>query len=181
MNIVLRITFVSIFGLLLSSCGTNKTAAEALTENDFRNNVYREIVNDESKFMEFMEVAHANPPADMWLLKDHMQMMESGKIQEIMKNNPEMKEEMQKMRQEKMEKAPKMQQKMEQKMQNKMKKKMMNDPEIRKAMMQEMHQKMKSNPEMADKMMDQMIQFLHENPELMEKMKAKMKAHQDKM
>ena len=88
MNIVLRITFVSIFGLLLSSCGTNKTAAEALTENDFRNNVYREIVNDQSKFMEFMEVAHANPPADMWLLKDHMQMMENGKIQEIMKNNP---------------------------------------------------------------------------------------------
>src|SRR6056297_3320339 len=157
MNTVLRITFVSIFGLLLSSCGTNKTAAEALAENDFRNNVYREIVNDESKFMEFMEVAHANPPADMWLLKDHMEMMESGKIQEIMKNNPEMKEKMQKMKQEKMAKAPKMQQKMEQKMEQKMQKKMkgkmMNDPEMRKAMMQEMHQKMKSNPEMADKMM----------------------------
>lgn len=177
MNTVLRLTFVSIFGLLLSSCGTNKTAAEALAENDFRNNVYREIVNDQSKFMEFMEVAHANPPADMWLLKDHMQMMENGKIQEIMKNNPEMKEQMQKMKQEKMEKAPKMQQKMEQKMQNKM----MNNPEMRMAMIQEMHQKMKSNPQMADKMMDQMIQFLHENPELMEKMKAKMKAHQDKM
>ncbi|OEY72767.1 hypothetical protein [Salegentibacter salarius] len=177
MNTVLRITFVSIFGLLLSSCGTNKTAAEALTENDFRNNVYREIVNDQSKFMEFMEVAHANPPADMWLLKDHMQMMENGKIQEIMKNNPEMKEQMQKMKQEKMEKAPKMQQKMQKKMKNKM----MNNPEMRMAMMQEMHQKMKSNPQMADKMMDQMIQFLHENPELMEKMKAKMKAHQDKM
>jgi len=177
MKTVLRITFVSIFGLLLSSCGTNKTAAEALTENDFRNNVYREIVNDESKFMEFMEVAHANPPADMWLLKEHMQMMENGKIQEIMKDNPEMKEQMQKMKQEKMEKHPKMQQKM----QKKMKKKMMNDPEMRKAMMQEMHQRMKSNPEMAEKMMDQMIQFLHENPELMEKMKAKMKAHEDKM
>ena len=177
MKTVLRITFVSIFGVLLSSCGTNKTAAEALTENDFRNNVYREIVNDESKFMEFMEVAHANPPADMWLLKEHMQMMENGKIQEIMKDNPEMKEQMQKMKQEKMEKHPKMQQKM----QKKMKKKMMNDPEMRKAMMQEMHQRMKSNPEMAEKMMDQMIQFLHENPELMEKMKAKMKAHEDKM
>ena len=181
MNTVLRIAFVSIFGLLLSSCGTNKTAAEALTENDFRNNVYREIVNDESKFMELLEVAHANPQADIWLLKDHMQMMESGKIQEIMKNNPEMKEKMQKMRQEKMEKAPKMQQKKQQKMQKKMKRKMMNNPEMRNAMMQEMHQKMKSNPEMADKMMDQMIQFLHENPGLMEKMKAKMKAHQDKM
>ncbi|PRX45690.1 hypothetical protein [Salegentibacter salegens] len=177
MKTLLRFTLVSIFGLLLSSCGTNKTAAEALAENDFRNNVYREIVNDESKFMEFMEVAHANPPADMWLLKDHMQMMESGKIQEIMKNNPEMKEKMQNMKQEKMEKAPKMQQKM----QKKMKMKMMNDPEMKEAMMQEMHQKMKSNPEMAEKMMDQMIQFLHENPELMEKMKAKMKAHQEKM
>ena len=177
MNTVLRFTFVSIFGLLLSSCATNKTAAEALADNDFKNNVYREIVNDQSKFMEFMEVAHANSQADVWLLEDHMQMMENGKIQEIMQNNPEMKEKMKEMKEDRMENAPGMQQKM----QKKMKMKMMNDPEMKQAMMENMHAKMKDNPEMAEKMMDQMIQFLHENPELMEKMKAKMKAHQDKM
>ncbi|MGA8854031.1 MAG: hypothetical protein WB492_07630 [Christiangramia sp.] len=177
MKTVLRLTFVSIIGVLLSSCGTNKTAAEAMAENDFRNNVYDEIVNDQTKFMEFLEVVHATPTADMWLLKDHMQMMQSGKIKGIVKGNPEMKEKMENMMQEKMENNPEMQQRM----QKKMKKMMMNDPEMKKAMMMNMHEKMKSNPEMAEKMMDQMIQFLHENPELMEKMKAKMKAHQDKM
>ncbi len=177
MKTVLRFALVSIIGLLLSSCGTNKTAAEAMAENNFRNNVYDEIVNDQSKFLEFMEVAHATPPADMWLIKDHMQMMESGKIKEIVKDNPEMKEKLKNMMQEKMENDPEMQQRM----QNKMKNMMMNDPEMKKAMMMDMHEKMKSNPEMAEKMMDQMIQFLHENPELMEKMKAKIKAHRDKM
>lgn len=177
MKNVLKFTLVSAFGLLFTSCGTTRTAPEAMAENEFRNQVYKEIVSDQSKFTEFMQVVHNNDEAEKWLLKDHFQMMENGRMKAVMEKNPEMREKMKKMMHEKMENDPEMQKKM----QDKMKAKMMDDPEMKQAIMQDMHAKMKANPEMAEKMMDQMIQFLHENPDLMEKMKAKMKAHQEEM
>jgi len=177
MKNVFRLSFVALLSLLSISCGTTQTASEALVENDFRNDVYKEIVSDETKFMEFMNVAHASKEANSWLMKDHMQMMENGKMMEVMKANPEMQEKMKKMMQEKMEKDPEMQKKM----MEKMKAKMMEDPAMKEAMMENMHAEMKGKPEMAEKMMDKMIQFLHENPEMMDKMQAKMKAHQAEM
>jgi hypothetical protein len=177
MKNVFKLTLISAFGLLLTSCGAPRTAPEAMAENEFRNQVYREIANDQSKFMEFMQVVHNNDEAEKWLLKDHFDMMENGQMKKVMEKNPEMKEKMKKMMHEKMENDPEMQKKM----QDKMKSKMMADPEMKKAMMEKMHADMKANPEMAEKMMDHMIQFLHENPALMEKMKAKMKAHQEEM
>ncbi len=177
MKNVFRLSMVALLSLFTISCGTTQTAAEALVENDFRNDVYKEIVNDEAKFMEFMNVAHASKDADSWLMKDHMQMMENGKMMEVMKANPEMQEKMKKMMQDKMEKDPEMQKKM----MEKMKTKMMEDPAMKEAMMENMHAEMKANPEMAEKMMDKMIHFFHENPEMMDKMQAKMKAHQAEM
>jgi hypothetical protein len=177
MKNVFRVSVVALLSLLTVSCGTTQTASEALVENDYRNDVYRVIVNDQAKFTEFMQVVHNNDEAEKWLLKDHFQMMENGKMKEVMEKNPEMKEKMKHMMHEKMENDPEMQKKM----MDKMKARMMEDPAMKEAMMENMHAKMKENPEMADKMMDKMVQFLHEQPELMEKMKAKMKAHQAEM
>ncbi len=177
MKNVLKLSLVGLLGIFAVGCGTTQTASEALVENEFRNEVYNEIARDQTKFMEFMEVVHASPNGDMWLMKDHMQMMESGAAMKVMKANPEMQDKMKKMMHEKMENDPEMQKKM----MDKMKAKMMEDPSMHEAMMQKMHAKMKANPEMADEMMDKMIHFMHENPEMMEKMKAKMKAHQAEM
>ncbi len=177
MKNVFRLSVVALLSLLTVSCGSTQTASEALVENEFRNDVYKEIANDQTKFMEFMDVVHASSEGDKWLMKDHMQMMEDGKMMKVMKANPEMQEKMKKMMQEKMENDPEMQKKM----MDKMKAKMMEDPSMHGAMMEKMHTKMKENPEMADEMMNKMIHFMHENPAMMEKMKAKMKAHQEEM
>jgi hypothetical protein len=174
----------------LVSCKSTFNASEAMDVPDNRNAVYQEIISNPNQFNEFIDLAQQDEGARKLMMQNHMQMMESGKMNAMMEKNPEMKEKM-KSHMEKMMDDPEMKEKMHKMMQErldrnpemkkKMKEKMMKDPAMKEAMMEEMLSKMKSNPEMAEKMMDKMIQFLHENPELMEKMKAKMKAHQEKM
>lgn len=170
-------SIIGVSGLILTGCGSSQPVSETMKENEYRNQVYQEIVNTEAYFNEFLNVANSNDQAQKRLLEDHFDMMQAGEIKEIVKNDPQLKERMKKMMHEKIENDPEMMAKMKEKM----KTQMMNDPETRQHMMEHMHQRMKKNPEMAGEMMDRMIQFLHENPELMEQMRAKMKAHQEKM
>lgn len=170
--------FLVIATLLLTvSCKSTFNASETLQNDENRKELYQNIISDPVKFNEFLEIAGSNKDAQMLMMKNHMKMMEDGKMMEMMKKNPEMKEKMEKMMQEKMENNPEMQKKM----QEKMRKKMMEDPEEKEAMMEMMKKKMKENPEMMEKMMDKMMMMMHENPKMMEMMKKKMKDHQSKM
>ena len=188
-TIVKTLMIIVAVGTLIS-CKSTFNASEAMDVPDNRNAVYQEIISNPNQFNEFIDLAQQDEGARKLMMQNHMQMMESGKMNAMMEKNPGMKEKM-KSHMEKMMDDPEMKEKMHKMMQErldrnpemkkKMKEKMMKDPAMKEAMMEEMHSKMKSNPEMAEKMMDKMIQFLHENPELMEKMKAKMKAHQEKM
>ena len=175
-KLILSSTMV-IAGLVLTSCGSSQPISERMQENEYRSEVYQVIADNENYFNQFLEVANSNEKAQMWMLEDHFDRMESGEIMKIVKNNPQLKDRMKKMMHEKMENDPEMQAKMKEKM----KKKMMKDPEMHEQMMKHMHRKMKENPQMADKMMDNMIQFLHENPAMMEQMRAKMRQHQEEM
>lgn len=177
MKKLVRIGMFGLAGLLMTSCGTPQTAAERMVENEYRNEVYAEIVKSENRFEEFMQVAQNDPEAQKWLLQAHFDMMEAGKVEILVKNNPQLKDRMRAIISQKLENDPEMQAMLK----DKVKAQMMQDPEVQQHMMQHMHEKMKNNPEMADKMMDNMIQFLHENPQLMDKMRAKMKAHQEEM
>lgn len=94
-----------------------------------RNAVYQEIISNPAQFNELLDLAANNEMAKKTLMQNHMQMMESGKMEAMMKKNPEMKEKMKKMMQEKMEK----------------------DPEMKEMMGKMMMKKMKENPEMKEK------------------------------
>ena len=163
MKNILKLSMIATLLLLIVSCKSTFNASETLQNDENRKQLYQNIISDPVKFSEFLEVASSNKAAQMLLMKNHMKMMENGKMMEMMKENPEMKE------------------KMEKKMQEKMRKKMMDDPAEREAMMDKMHSKMKENPEMMEKMVDKMIMMMHENPKMMEMMKKKMKEHQSKM
>jgi arylamine N-acetyltransferase len=118
--------------LLTVSCKSTFNASETLQNDENRKELYQTIISDSSKFSEFLDVAANNKDAQMLLMKNHMKMMEDGKMMEMMKDNPEMKKKMEQKMQEMMEKNPEM-------------KNMM-------MMMMKMMEKMQENPEMMKKM-----------------------------
>lgn len=161
------------------SCKSAFNAAETMEVQDNRNALYQEIISNPSQFSEFIDLAQQNEGAQKIMMHNHMQMMESGKMKNMMEKNPEMKQKMKSHMEKMMEENPEM----KEKMQTKMLDKMLESPEGRKMLMQKMHknkemqgemkekmmQKMKENPAMMEEMMEKMM----ENPEMMKKMKEK--------
>ncbi|WP_051931304.1 hypothetical protein [Gillisia sp. Hel_I_29] len=168
----------------LVSCKSTFNASEAMDVPDNRNAVYQEIISNPNQFNEFIDLAQQDEGARKLMMQNHMQMMESGKMNAMMEKNPEMKEKMKKMMQKKMEEDPEMKEmmgkmimkqmkenpEMKEKMMHEMMHQMGNDPELRKKMMQGMMKKMKENPQMMQEMMEKM----HDDPEMMERMKQHM-------
>ena len=68
MKNVFRLSVVAVLSLLSISCGTTQTASVALAENEFRNEVYKEIATDQTKFKDFMQVVHNSAEGDKWLM-----------------------------------------------------------------------------------------------------------------
>lgn len=171
--------------ILASSCKATFSAPEILQDDKNRNELYNNIISDQQKFEELLEVASANESAKKTLMQHHMQMMEAGKMKAVMEKNPEMKDKMQAHMGKMMEK-PEMKEKMIKMMQEdpEMKKEMMhqmmhemeNDLEFRQKMMEKMMKKMKDNPEMMKDMMEKM----HDDPEMMKKMNEHMDKSKDK-
>ncbi|MDF1518018.1 MAG: hypothetical protein RQ864_02730 [Lutibacter sp.] len=129
--------FLAIATLLLTaSCKSTFNASETLQNDENRKDLYQSVISDPIKLTEFLEVASSNKEAQMLLMKNHMKMMEDGKMMEMMKGNPEMKIKMEEKMQEMMEK----------------------NPEMKKMMMMKMMEKMQENLEMMQKMkeMDKM-------------------------
>ena len=119
--------FLVITTLLLTvSCKSTFSASKTLQNDENRKELYQNIISDSVNFKEFLEVAGSNKEAQMLMMKNHMKMMEDGKMMKMMEGNPEMKK------------------KMEQKMQEMMEK----NPEMKKMMMMKMLEKMHENPEM---------------------------------
>lgn len=183
----LKLLALGVIGMfLMSGCSATFNAPEVLEDDENRNEIYRNIVSDQDKFEDLLDMAANNEMAKKTLMQNHMQMMNSGKMETMMKKNPEMKEKIKKMMQEKMEKDPEMK-KMMGKM---MKKRMEEDPEMKEKMMHEMMHSMENNPEMRKKMMQGMMKKMKENPRIMQEMMEKMhddpemmermKAHMDK-
>lgn len=152
-NLLFYMTIATL--LLTVSCKSTFNASETLQNDENRKELYQTIISDSSKFSELLDVADNNKDAQMLLMKNHMKMMEDGKMMEMMKENLEMKNMMMKKMMEKMQENPEMMKKMMEKMQE--------NPEMRKQMME----KMKENPEMMKMMMEKM----QANPEMMKKMK----------
>ena len=81
--------------LLISSCKSTFNASETLQNDENRKELYQNVISDPVKFSEFLEVASSNKAAQMLLMKNHMKMMENGKMMEMMKKK--MKEHQSKM------------------------------------------------------------------------------------
>lgn len=167
--------FIGIMGTAVS-CKSTFNATEAMELQNNRDAVYQEIISNPGQVKEFIELAQQDEEANKIMMQSHMQMMESGKMKEMMKNNPDRKEKMMSHMQKMMEENPEM----KEKMQSMMAEKMLQSPEGRKMLMRKMHEntrmkkemmgKMKENPEMMEEMMDKMM----DNPEMMKKIMKKM-------
>lgn len=191
MSAILKILMLVGIMSVFVGCKSTFDATETMKIPENREAVYEEIISNPGQLNEFIELAQQNETARKVLMHSHMQMMESGKMMEVMKNNPEIKEKMKTHMQKMMEENSEMKEKMQSMIIEKMLKseegrkmlmeKIHENPEIKKemiekmnenaAMMEEMLAKMMSNSKMKEKMMEKMM----ENPEFMEKMKSKMK------
>ncbi len=170
-----------VFGVIgsLVSCKSTFNAYETMENQENRNALYKEIISNQSRFSEFIDLAQQDEGARKLMMQNHMQMMESGKMKTMMEKNPEMKQKMKSHMQKMMEENPEM----KEKMQTMMLDKILESPEGRKMLMQKMHEnkemqgemkknmmeKMKENPAM----MEEMMKMMMENPEMNEKMKEK--------
>ena len=119
MKTILKVTFLVGTIATFISCNATFNASEAMETQQNRNAVYQEIISNPAQFNELLDLAANNEMAKKTLMQNHMQMMESGKMEAMMKKNPEMKEKMKKMMKEMMEKIhddPEMMEKMKQHM-----------------------------------------------------------------
>ena len=123
---------IGIIGAALS-CKSTFNATEAMESQNNREAVYQEIISNPGQMNEFIELAQQDDQARRIMMQSHMQMMESGKMKETMKNNPDMKKKM----------MPHMQKMMEEnlEMMEEMMDKMMDNPERMKKMMKKMQEK----------------------------------------
>src|SRR5665811_1370173 len=110
--------FMIIATLLLTvSCKSTFNASKTLQNDENRKELYQNIISDSAKFSEFLEVAGSNKNAQMLMMRNHLKMMEGGKMMEMMKDNPGMKNQMEKKMQEKMQENPEMMRNMMEKIQ----------------------------------------------------------------
>ncbi|MFO7746047.1 MAG: hypothetical protein R6V36_11780 [Psychroflexus sp.] len=146
---------VMIIGMIgaFVSCKSSFDAAETMEAQNNRQAVYQEIISDPAQMKEFTQMAQQDDEARKVMMQSHMEMMESGKIMKMMKNNPEMKEKMKEDMQSMMQNNPEMMEKM----QSKMIEKILKSAEGRKKLMKAM----KENPEMKKAMMKEMMQNMH--------------------
>ena len=156
-TIVKSLLIITVIGTSLVSCKSTFNASETLEKQENRNAVYQEIISNPSQFNEFIDLAQQNEGARMLMMKNHMQMMESGKMKSMMENNSEMKEKMKSHMQKMMEENPEM----KGKMQTMMLEKMLKDPEGRKMLMLKMHENKEMQEDMKEKMMQKMNGFIH--------------------
>ncbi|MDD4592885.1 MAG: hypothetical protein PHG06_21060, partial [Parabacteroides sp.] len=148
MRTSIKFLFATSLFILLLGCKTTFNAPSAMEAQQNRQEIYQEIVSNKTHLNELMEIVQNNDEAKMALMENHLKMMESGVMKEMMQN-PQMKEKMMAHRQKMMQENPDMQKMMMQKM--------MENSEMRKKMMAQMQEKMKEkmdeNPEMREKMM----------------------------
>lgn len=167
---------IGIIGAFVS-CKSSFDATETMELQDNRKAVYQEIISNPEQLDEFMELAQQDDQARRTMMQSHMQMMESGKMEMMMQNNPDMKEKMKLHMQKMMEKNPEMREKMH----SMMMEKMMENTEGRKMMMERMHKNTDMKKDMMKKMMDNpemmedMIEKMMDNPEMKKKMRSEMK------
>lgn len=141
------IMVIGIIGTFVS-CKSSFDASETMDLQNNRKAVYQEIISNPEHMKEFTQMAEQDQGARRIMMQSHLQMMESGKIMEMMKNNPEMKEQMKENMQNMLQNNPEMMKKM----QSKMTEKMMKSAEGRKKLMKAI----KENPEMTKEMMQNM-------------------------
>lgn len=151
-TILKTLMVIGIIGAFVS-CKSSFDAAETMELQNNRQSVYQEIISNPEHMTEFTQMAQEDQGARKIMMQSHMEMMESGKLMEMMKNNPEMKEQMKENMQNMMENN----QEMMEKMQSKMAEKMMNSAEGRKKLMSVMQE----NPKMKKEMMQKMMQNMH--------------------
>lgn len=137
-----------IIGIVVSflSCKSSFDATKTMEIQNNRQDVYQEIISNPEQMKEFTQMAQQDDGAKKILMQSHMEMMESGKMMEMMKENPAMKEKMKENMQNMMENNPEMREKM----QSKMVEQMMKTPEGRKKLLK----KMKENTEMKKDIME---------------------------
>lgn len=143
---------IGIMGAFVS-CKSSFDAAETMELQNNRQAVYQEIISNPEQMKEFTQMAQEDQGARKIMMQSHMEMMESGKLMEMMKNNPEMKEQMKENMQNMMQNNPEMMENMR----SKMTEKMMKSAEGRKKLMEAM----KENSDMKKEMMQEMMQNMH--------------------
>ncbi|SDG45917.1 hypothetical protein SAMN04488027_10231 [Psychroflexus sediminis] len=143
---------IGIMGAFVS-CKSSFDAAETMELQNNRQAVYQEIISNPEHMTEFTQMAEQDQDARKIMMQSHMEMMESGKLMEMMKNNPEMIEQMKENMQNMMQNNPEMMENMR----SKMTEKMMKSAEGRKKLMEAMQE----NPEMKKAMMQEMMQNMH--------------------
>jgi len=143
---------------MTSSCKSTFNASEAMQTEENRNAIYQEIISNPEQFTEFLSEAKNNEEAQNMLMKSHMEQMESGNMEMMMKNDPEMKEKMKSHMQKMMDKNPEKQEKMQEKMLNKM----MQSEQGRKMLLDKIH----SNEKMKKAMKEWMKRMKDEDPEM---------------
>jgi hypothetical protein len=174
-----KLLFIASILVVLSATGCNASfnAAETLKKEDDRRALFHEIVSNQQRFEELLDVAGSNEAAKKTLMQAHMRSMKEMEMEKVMRENPEMG---QKMMQKMMDN-----QEMRQKMLAKLQEKMQDNPGLRMQMMKNMHDMMQKNPEMMKEMMENiatmmekhpymmqtMMEKLHKNPEMMKRMK----------
>ena len=162
MKILRNTLLISGTALLIASCGANKSTAEQLEDEDYKNRMFQTIVTDEGNFTDLLEKAHNIRQAELILIKDHLDMMESGKVSALVANHPDLQERMKSMMQQKLNENPELC--------LNVKDRLMEDQEFRNAVKDQLREEMANDPEMVDMMIVKMT----EDPEMRKKVVDKM-------
>lgn len=136
--------------LLMASCGGYKEAGEAFEDQEFRNQAYGQIVDNENYFDEFLNEVHDNEQAQNWLLQDHLDHMENGTIQGIVENDPQLKERMKSVMEAQLKANPQLCKVVQEEL--------LEDEEFRMMVVKEVEADIANNPELLDAMVDRLLE-----------------------
>ena len=103
---------IGIIGAFVS-CKSSFDATETMELQNNREAVYQEMISNPGQLNEFIELAQQDEEARRIMMQSQMQMMESARMKEMMKNNPDMKERVNSHMQKMMEENPEIQGKMQ--------------------------------------------------------------------
>ncbi|TDQ31184.1 hypothetical protein [Zeaxanthinibacter enoshimensis] len=148
--------------LLMASCGANKSTAEQLEDEDYKNRMFQTIVSDEDNFTDLLEKAHNIRQAELILIKDHLDMMESGKVKSLVADQPELQQRMKALMQEKLNENPQLC--------LNVKDKLMEDQDFREAVMADLRDDFANDPEMVDMVIVRMSEDSEFRKEILRRM-----------